>query len=200
MIHFREGIGGQFLNTIIQDSPAAVYFEHFEASGAANFTQESPQSYSVRHPDYLYFSPLNVMWRIDSPIYEDGDYTPQPTYLSEDPQLANADPCIDGREDARGGGFDPRPRVGGAAYRNIDRTLPNDGFFDIVDYKGAFGQELWLRGWSWWDEMGKLPKIEDDVEQEVAAREADATADATHRGALSTAAIMAGVLALLLVR
>merc|ERR1711918_210831 len=47
--------------------------------------------------------------------------------------------------------FDPRPRDGGRAYDDVD-DVPDDGFFEPVDFKGAFGPDLWLQDWSWLQE------------------------------------------------
>ena len=46
--------------------------------------------------------------------------------------------------------LDPRPRLDGKGFADKGRALtPNDGFFDTsVNYKGAFGTDLWVGGWT----------------------------------------------------
>ena len=45
----------------------------------------------------------------------------------------------------------------GSAALNSDVTVPDDGFFTQVDYKGAFGTaDLWVKGWSALDSYGYL--------------------------------------------
>ena len=39
------------------------------------------------------------------------------------------------------------PTSGGSAFEDVD-TVPSDGFFEQVNFKGAFGTENWLDGWS----------------------------------------------------
>jgi len=58
-------------------------------------------------------------------------------------------------EDPRLGGIswtaekklDPRPATSGPAYRNV-ASIPSDDFLVQTDYRGAFGRENWLAGWS----------------------------------------------------
>ncbi|CEL99419.1 unnamed protein product [Vitrella brassicaformis CCMP3155] len=63
-----------------------------------------------------------------------------------------------GRADAEK--LDPRPLPGSPAWGNVDTTLANDPFFQNVNFTGAFGDDLWLLGWTWWDYRGKLPGTE----------------------------------------
>ena len=52
--------------------------------------------------------------------------------------------------------LDPRPAADGSAFQNVDDN-PDDGFFEQTAYKGAFNaSDLWLWGWSWLAENGKL--------------------------------------------
>ena len=52
--------------------------------------------------------------------------------------------------------LDPRPLPSSAMWQNYDE-VPNDGFFTPVDFRGAFGQDLWISQWSWLAEQGRLP-------------------------------------------
>merc|ERR550514_1579386 len=51
---------------------------------------------------------------------------------------------------------DPRPRAGGIAFSNVDDP-PRDGFFEPVNYKGAFGTNLWIGDWTLLAEMQQIP-------------------------------------------
>ncbi len=66
-------------------------------------------------------------------------------------QLVN--PGIGGISRTADGGLDPRP--GAVASQNL-ASYPADAFFTPVDYKGAFGGSLWLRGWTALEEYGYL--------------------------------------------
>ena len=54
--------------------------------------------------------------------------------------------------------IDPRPEPGTSnpAFNNLD-DIPDDGFFDQVTFKGAFGTDLWLAGWSMLSERKLIP-------------------------------------------
>ncbi|MCF8242357.1 MAG: T9SS type A sorting domain-containing protein [Melioribacteraceae bacterium] len=57
--------------------------------------------------------------------------------------------------DAYTEGLDPRPEADGAAYEDL-AEIPNDDFFDHVNYKGAFGSTNWMKGWTALDHYGYL--------------------------------------------
>ncbi|GAB5372296.1 hypothetical protein AAMO2058_001652900 [Amorphochlora amoebiformis] len=44
----------------------------------------------------------------------------------------------------------------GPAFTNVD-TVPSGGFFQQVNFKGAFGTNMWLDGWSYLSDNGFLP-------------------------------------------
>ena len=62
------------------------------------------------------------------------------------------------------GQLDPRPNYKdtGAAWQNAAPNLP-DGFFDDVNYVGAFGEDNWLTGWTYMDELGYLGDFWDET-------------------------------------
>ena len=68
-----------------------------------------------------------------------------------------ADPAISGISRTTDGNLDPRPGANNGAYSNLADFPSEDPFFSKVDYKGAFGDHLWLRGWTALDEYGLLP-------------------------------------------
>ena len=43
--------------------------------------------------------------------------------------------------------LDATPTLGGIAYEGVDDVIEDD-FFEQVSYKGAFGSDNWLEGWS----------------------------------------------------
>ncbi|PSR03148.1 MAG: hypothetical protein BRD47_01035, partial [Bacteroidetes bacterium QS_8_68_28] len=63
-------------------------------------------------------------------------------HLGVDPQLGGISRTADG-------GLDPLPASDGAAFSRDRADVPNaDGFFEDVDYIGAFGDENWAEGWT----------------------------------------------------
>ncbi len=49
--------------------------------------------------------------------------------------------------------LDPRPSNNSPAFENLTE-YPEDGFFEKVNFKGAFGKELWIKGWTFLDNAG----------------------------------------------
>ncbi|MCF6269585.1 MAG: T9SS type A sorting domain-containing protein [Melioribacteraceae bacterium] len=68
----------------------------------------------------------------------------------EDPQLAGIS------RDAYAESLDPTVTGGSAAYNNLAEYPAGDDFFDIVNYKGAFGQTNWMKGWTALDHYGYI--------------------------------------------
>merc|ERR1719487_728798 len=52
--------------------------------------------------------------------------------------------------------FDPRPEPGSPAFTDFE-AKPVDAFFTEAPYLGAFGQDLWIAGWSWLSENRRVP-------------------------------------------
>ena len=72
------------------------------------------------------------------------------------------DPEILGISRTTDGNLDPRPFPDGAAYENL-AINPDPDFFDFTEYKGAFGADNWLRGWTALDEYGHLESVGQEV-------------------------------------
>ncbi|NQU67921.1 MAG: T9SS type A sorting domain-containing protein [Candidatus Marinimicrobia bacterium] len=147
MIRLREGTGGDFRNLVIAEGKSL----------GIRITDEATLNLI---PDSLYVSPNTVIW--DCPDGQfGGDYGF--TALEEDPLFRS----MDGRE--TGGIIDPRPaNTSSPLFNNIDVIEPDD-FFVSADFKGAFGTDLWLSGYSWLDEMNRLgagPIADGDANQD----------------------------------
>ncbi|VAX28429.1 hypothetical protein MNBD_IGNAVI01-2918 [hydrothermal vent metagenome] len=57
---------------------------------------------------------------------------------------------------AFGESLNPTVTEGSAAYNNLAEYPAGDDFFDVVNYKGAFGPSNWLKGWTALDHYGYL--------------------------------------------
>ncbi len=58
-----------------------------------------------------------------------------------------ADPMLAAIDRGDNGLLDARPATTGPAWENL-ADYPNDGFFETVEYKGAFGLTNWADGWT----------------------------------------------------
>lgn len=144
MLRLREGVGGEFGNYIVVAGKDAGLRN--SDNGSETVTSDWATATGAGYPDYLYWSPNNIINGCFGGQFSD-DYGL--TALDVDPQLAS----LDGRE--AGGIIDPRPAAGGPAYDNVD-TVPADDFFTQTNFKGAFGSSLWMNGYSWLTENGRL--------------------------------------------
>jgi len=134
MIRLREGTGGDFKNLLIIDG------KEF----GVNITDEATLALIGTE---LNFSSNNIIYNCASGQFKN-DYGISAQDIN--PELRS----VLGREN--GGIIDPRPAVGNVALSSGE-VLPNDGFFEQTEFIGAFGEELWLTGWSWLDDMNRLP-------------------------------------------
>ncbi len=83
-----------------------------------------------------------------------------PLFTETERNNVQADPQLRGISRAADGGLDPRPAAGSPALSTA-RTTPTDGFYTAAAYKGAFdGQNLWLRGWTFLDQIGMLSTLD----------------------------------------
>merc|ERR1719326_1188791 len=72
--------------------------------------------------------------------------------MNVDPQLM----LMPGTADETTAFMDPRPLAGGNAYKDYE-SVPSDGFFDSMSYKGAFDTNLWLADWSYLGDVAAVP-------------------------------------------
>lgn len=74
--------------------------------------------------------------------------------LATDPMLAGIT-----RATMPDGGLDPRPLAGSPALTSELAAYPEGDFFTEVDFIGAFGEDLWLDGWTALDGLGYVSYI-----------------------------------------
>ncbi|MCF7804709.1 MAG: T9SS type A sorting domain-containing protein [Candidatus Marinimicrobia bacterium] len=139
MIRLREGTGGDFRNVIVT-----------EGNGyGVRITEDA--TFALIPEDSLNFSAENIVYGNAGAQFEID--TLGLAAQDTDPQLRSLDTD---RQDGAGT-IDPRPASGSAAMTG-GVSLPDDGFFAQVDFVGAFGEGLWLKGLSKLDADGRLPQ------------------------------------------
>ena len=134
MIRLREGTGGMFKNIVI-------------AEGKALGIRITDDATLALIPDSLYVTPNSIVYNCAGGQFG-GDYGL--TAMDADPVFR----ALEGRE--VGGMIDPRPATAASPlFENVD-VIEADDFFVNVNFKGAFGNEMWMEGYSWLSEMGRL--------------------------------------------
>ncbi|MBK1884202.1 hypothetical protein JIN85_17415 [Luteolibacter pohnpeiensis] len=74
------------------------------------------------------------------------------------------DPDLGGISRIPDGGLDPRPNASSPLYSSALADFPASapsGFFDTVNYRGAFGSDNWLDGWTYLSQNGYLGDLAD---------------------------------------
>jgi len=150
-VNLREGTGGEFANLIVTNAPDVAV--HQDSCDAETRTHVKP---AAGAPDYLWFSSKNIVFGSANLTAFDLDASCAGLTTAN-----NADPSLwfmpeDADETSLG--YDPRPRPASPALADAD-DVPDDTFFEPVDYIGAFAADsTWLSDWSWLDEAGLLVK------------------------------------------
>ncbi|MBS1271990.1 MAG: hypothetical protein MAGBODY4_01126 [Candidatus Marinimicrobia bacterium] len=130
MIRLREGTAGDFRNMIIA-----------EGNGVGLRISDDPTQALIGNE--LNFSEHNIIYGCPDGLFHSDNADDSLSVLEVDPQFRNIGSTREGTP-----GLDPRPASGSPALSNAE-SLPNDGFFDTdPGFKGAFGSELWIDGWS----------------------------------------------------
>jgi len=150
MIRLREGTGGDFRNILIV---------HGNGVGLA-----------VKEADTQALIGDSILWNAGNIIFDCdlGQFAPAQTGVLS---AVDADPLLRAMEAGLPfgtGQIDPRLLRGSPAL-NSGVELPDDGFFTQVSYVGAFGEELWLEGWSILADKGRLANLS-AVENEASFR------------------------------
>ncbi len=126
----REGTGGDHRNLIMING-AGDGIEN-EDNGSELVTQDIGLG---TYPDYLYISSNTLFYNVSNP-FKDNVSDLGFTYIESDSTLGITSD-------------NPLPALDSHAYENIDNVKEtDDNFFQQTDFKGAFGTENWLNGWS----------------------------------------------------
>eukprot|EP00968_Pinguiococcus_pyrenoidosus_P026499 scaffold7094_cov508-Pinguiococcus_pyrenoidosus.AAC.1 len=153
VIRLREGTGGRFGNMLVLNYANQGIFQNLCGSE----TRGAGADPTAAGPDYLFISP-NTLFNGAAGSVSVFESTGCSTAFGTD-YGASGDPeliLVPTSSDQDLPFFDPRPIPGGAATQNVD-SFP-DPFFTNVNYRGAFGDDLWLEGWSWLAENGRIPR------------------------------------------
>jgi len=144
MVRFREGTGGDFRNMVIVNGNGVGVRVKDRETLELMVTSPSDSEFG-----YLYFSPNNIIHGCAAgPLHEDA----ATVFVAR-----RVSPLLDSIAITPGTEYlDPRPGPESPVYDSVD--TPVDGsFFVTTEYVGAFGEQLWLKGWSWLDENSYLP-------------------------------------------
>jgi len=155
---FRDNAGGRYMNSVFTDfTQKALWVEDLASGEDSRHRQEVGDLTLTNNIFYGYGA--GSTWA--TLVTDDTKSAPEylVTYMSN---AANhndiVDPKLYGISRTSDGKLDPRPMAGSPAL-SAGATIPSDGFYTQVSYKGAFGPDAgdnWLRGWTFLDKAGYL--------------------------------------------
>merc|ERR550514_2074202 len=152
LVRIREGAGGEYANFIVTNIHSSAVAQ--DKCGTETRTHTKPASGT----DYLWFSSKNILEQGQTKFNlknSGGSYTDcagLDTATELDPKLLMMPANIE----ADVAFFDPRPEPSSPAFSDFE-PKPVDSFFTQADYLGAFGEDLWIDGWSWLSENRRVP-------------------------------------------
>ena len=158
---FRDNSGGIYKNSIFSDFSKGVDIEYL-ATGTHSYDRFLQSELELGN---------NIFWNIEAGMSGaeiftiGGDNNPSVIsnfassfntknniYNSPEFNALNMNSRIESQRS-----LDPRPRLDGLGFATKElATAPNDGFFTRTTYKGAFGTDLWVEGWTALDAYGFL--------------------------------------------
>ena len=147
MLEFRDNTGALYANSVFTDHPGnALRVEDVE--GVDDFDSRArleADSLNITNSVFFSFGTGTTLADMATNAYEATMLTAN-NNVTIDPELGG----ISRTDDA---GLDPRP--GNSAVLS-GAVIPDDAFFSEVSYKGAFGGNNWLAGWTALDQYGYL--------------------------------------------
>jgi len=148
-IYYKKGGAGKFINSIL--TQCYNYGIYVEDLGTAD-TLQGTNCRARLNQDSLVIT-NNIFYGFGKGNTIDSVTKGMPwlaTYIDSTPKANDlVDPQMGGFGWGRNGLLDPRPSASGIATQHI-ATVPNDGFFAQVNYRGAFNPvgALWATGWT----------------------------------------------------
>jgi hypothetical protein len=152
VMRLREGTGGKFGNVILANLGGTHTGVEISECGDQSISQTLPEAASIN--TFLYVSPNFI---IDSPgsgraFTIQGGCSATPADASAwsftDAAPIDASTLGAGRRLSEVTSTEPRPECDSAAYSAVD-AVPVNTFFTPVGFKGAFGNDMWIEGWSY---------------------------------------------------
>lgn len=166
---FRDNTGANIYNSIFGEHNAfGVTIEDIDNGGSKPFDSRQrleADSLNLMNNIWFGFGAGDTFAAIGNNVTHTVDHLADAAgnNIIGDPMLGGTNRTADSNE------LDPRPDQNGIAFTSPTIPLPDDGFFTSTMYRGAFGTNLWAKGWTALDEMGYLSdavsvSTEDDFE------------------------------------
>ncbi|MFN7120015.1 MAG: T9SS C-terminal target domain-containing protein, partial [Saprospiraceae bacterium] len=169
---FRAGTAGTVANSIVTGQKGKV-IEVQDKNTGTNDAYEKLKNGSLKILNNVFFgngsnaaidATSTGIIRVTSgqPTQDETTPTTLINHLTTN-QTSLMDPGIQSISRTANAQLDPRPSGTGSAYNTPLAAVPNDGFFETVNFKGAFSaaaNELWIAGWTALAKNGHLRNLD----------------------------------------
>jgi len=155
---FRDNAGGKYYNSVFTDFSNYTLQVEDLASGEDSRARLEAGDLELKNNVWYGFGSGST-W---STLIESG-YEFVQTYMADTANKNTIEnPLLRGISRATDKGLDPRPKSVSPVYQNL-ATVPSDGFFTEVSYRGAFGTDNWLAGWTFLSSASYLGDLPDST-------------------------------------
>ena len=146
----RDNAAGMYFNSIFTDF-AGVALNIEDIDGDDGDSRGRLEAGDLAFVNNIWFG-FGAGTTMDAII--DGDFAE--ANLADDDNVV-VDPQIASIGRTNSGSLDPRPVAGSVALSGY--VTPGDAFFTEVEFRGAFGKDNWLHGWTALDNLGYVGEI-----------------------------------------
>lgn len=157
-MNLRDNTGGTWANCIIMDCSGRAVSVETPTSGVGSVDRLNAGDLKLINNIWYDFAAGTTFATIAKEAYT-------ATHLEANANTIT-NPMLIGISRTNDGGLNPLPAQGSPAFSTL-AAIPSDGFFTQVNYKGAFGNTNWLKGWTALDAYGILADVTTAVATEA---------------------------------
>lgn len=168
-LFFTQASAGEYVNSVFADfSGFGLFIQDIGDGGADSYEQLLNDNLQLKSNLWAEFNSFSGNPSFSSLIAEDpgGDQGIQPiiNHLTEEGNttLGSLEGLISGLSRIPNNQLDPRPTSLSPPFQTSEPTL-DDSFFDVAPYRGAFNEDMWLKGWTALDLYKYLPECDLEV-------------------------------------
>lgn len=163
---FTQASAGEYVNSVFADfSGSGLFIQDIGDGGSDSYEQLLNGNLQLKSNLWAEFNSFSGNPSFSSLIAEDpgGDQGIQPIvdHLTEEGNttIGSLEGLISGISRVPNSQLDPRPTALSPPFQTAEPTL-DDPFFDTAPYRGAFNEDLWLKGWTALDLIKYLPECD----------------------------------------
>ena len=151
----KDNFAGQYRNSIFTDYKNGIVRIDDETTAARTLDVDGDGNETGLDFDN------NTFFGFGEPLLRNGSAAEQEVIDATEGNTTDVDPQLRGISRTGDKGLDPRPNPAGPAFTQGTMDPPVDGFYQKTPFRGAFGADLWIKGWTELDAKGYVTDVED---------------------------------------